>query len=897
MSEDPVLRARIPADVDTPDKLVFGLTFRQAAILSVAAAAGYLILRGLTGIVAWPVLVAVLTPLGGLIVAVVIGRRDGVSLDRWLLAAITHRRSHRRLAAAPHGVAAPPSWAPRPDPAAPAVPAPLRLPATAISPAGIVDTGDRAVALVATTTVNVGLRTGAEQAGLVEAYARWLNSLTGPAQIVISAQRVDLSSHAERITDDAAAITNPALSAAAGDYAEFLLDVAADRDPLWRTVTICCTADTPRGRDREAARRAEHTATALSALGVQAKVLHGGEVSAVLAAAVDPYAPVDASWSRTPPGGVVCTGWSDATAVDDRTDAAAVVGAVGPAAVQVSGRDLRIGDGYAATLAVTGYPAEVGVAWLEPLLSWPGRVDMALHIEPLNGAGAATRLSRQRARLEASRRLDADKGRLDDPRTSAAADDAADLADRIARGAAKLFTVAIYLTVHAPTRAELTEAVAQVRAAAASVMLDTVPATWRQLQGWTSTLPLGTDSLAMRRVMDTDALAAAFPLASADLPAPLPGDGTPTGGVLYGLNTASAGVVWWNRWECDNFNSVTLARSGAGKSYLVKLELLRSLYDGVRVSVIDPENEYLRLADAVGGTTIRLGAPGVYLNPLDITPGDRDPEARNRRAMFVHTLVSVLLGQKPPPQELAALDKAINAAYLAAGISNDPDTWRRPAPLLRDVTAVLETAGDPAAATLAARLSPWTTGSFRALFDGPCTTIPVGQLVVWSTRDLADELRPAGMLLALDHIWRDINTPAVTGPTDRKLVIVDEAWTLLRDGEGAKFLNRLAKAGRKRRAGIAVVTQDAADLLSTDLGLAVVSNAATQILLRQAPQAIDVVADTFGLTGGEARALLAARRGEALLVAGSHRVGFQIVASALEHTYCIGDTEHADLQP
>jgi len=400
---------------------------------------------------------------------------------------------------------------------------------------------------------------------------------------------------------------------------------------------------------------------------------------------------------------------------------------LGPAVVEHTPRYIKVGDGYAATLIVTGYPAEVGGAWLDPLLAWPGRLDVVVYIDPLAPQVAAARLRRQRARLESNRRTDADKGRLADPMTEAAADDAAELADRIARGQSKLFRVGLYLCVHAPTLAELEEAVAHVRATAASVLLDTQPATWRQLQGWIATLPLATDGLGMRRVMDTDAIATAFPLASADLPAPLPGDGIPSGGVLYGLNPDSNGVVWWDRWSQHNANSVVLARSGAGKSYFVKLEVLRSLADGVHVAVIDPDNEYIRLAEAVGGVTIALGVSGVRLNPLDIPPGDRRPQARTYRALFLHTLVSVLLGQQPPPSERAALDKAINAAYDAAGISNDPATWRRQAPLLRDVAAALAEQGGEAPDTLAARLTPWITGSFREMFDGPTTTVPAGQ--------------------------------------------------------------------------------------------------------------------------------------------------------------------------
>ncbi|MGI5213302.1 VirB4 family type IV secretion system protein [Plantactinospora sp. CA-290183] len=576
-------------------------------------------------------------------------------------------------------------------------------------------------------------------------------------------------------------------------------------------------------------------------------------------------------------------------------DPAGLAAVVGPAAIDHTPRYLRLGDGYAATLIVTGYPAEVGPAWLDPLLAWPGRLDVAVHIDPLAPQIAAARLRKQRARLESNRRTDTEKGRLIDPITEAAADDAAELADRIARGHSKLFRVGLYLCVHATTLDELDEAVAHVRATAASVLLDTQPATWRQMQGWTSTLPLGTDGLDMRRIMDTDALASAFPLASSDLPAPLPGEPGATGGMLYGLNPHSNGVVWWDRWAQHNANSVVLARSGAGKSYFVKLEVLRSLADGVHVAVIDPDNEYIRLADAVGGVTIALGANGVRLNPLDIPPADRRPKARTYRAMFLHTLISVLLGEQPPPSEQAALDKAINDAYDQAGISNDPDTWRRQAPLLRDVATALTAQRTEAGDTLAARLTPWTTGSFRDLFDGPTTTIPSGQLVCWSTRHLADELRAPGMLLALDAIWREVDTPAIrSAHTPRRLVVVDEAWTLLRDGEGAKFLSHLAKSARKRRAGLAVITQDVGDLLGSALGQIVIANAATQILLRQAPQAIDVVADVFGLTTGEARVLLAARRGEGLLMSGTHRVGFQAVASRQEHRLCLGDLELPD---
>lgn len=592
--------------------------------------------------------------------------------------------------------------------------------------------------------------------------------------------------------------------------------------------------------------------------------------------------------SRTPPGNRPA-----------RPDAAGLAGTTGPAALEVTPRHVVVGDHYAASFVVAGWPAEVGPAWLDPLLSFPGRVDVAVHIDPIPPQVASASLRKQRARFESSRRLDAAKGRLGDPGVEAAADDAADLAARLARGAAKLFKVGVYVTVHARSVEELAEVCAQVRAAAASVLLDLQPATWRHHLGWVTTLPLGADQLDMRRTLDTDALAASFPLASHDLPAPLPGETTTAGGVLYGINTDGAGVVFWDRWSLDNHNSVVLARSGAGKSYFVKYEVLQNLLAGTRVAIVDPEDEYTPLADHVGGAVVRLGQHGVRLNPLDLPAGDTRPDTLTRRGLFLHTLIAVMLGASLPPGEQAALDRAIIATYAAAGITTDPATWTRPAPLLADLAATLEQDQDPAAATLAARLAPWTSGSYSDLFAGPTTSRPAGHLVVWSLRHLSDELRTVGTLLVLDAIWREVDRPTpepATGPgearrtPDRRLVVVDEAWLLMRDGEGARFLYRMAKAARKRNAGLVVVTQDAADVLSTDLGLAVVSNSATQVLMRQSTQSVEAVSDAFGLTAGEARLLLAAGRGQALLVAGTSRVGFRVVAPPAVDALCQSST-------
>jgi type IV secretory pathway VirB4 component len=562
----------------------------------------------------------------------------------------------------------------------------------------------------------------------------------------------------------------------------------------------------------------------------------------------------------------------------------------GPPSVEVAARHLRIGDDYAATLAVTGYPAEVAPGWLEPLLSYPGRLDVALHIDPVPAAVAAGRLRRQRARLESGRRASADRGQLDDPDTEAAAGDARELAYRIARGEGKLFRLGLYLTVHARSEDDLAEEVAAVRAVASSLLLVTCPATFRSLQGWVTTLPAGTDALKLTRTMDTAALAAAFPFTSPDLPRD-PADPDALPGILYGANTAGPGLVAWDRWACDNHNSVTLAASGAGKSYLAKLEVLRNAYQGTECWIIDPQDEYARLAAGAGGAYQHHGADRVRLNPFDLpvpAPGARPrADALTRRALFAHTVISVLLGGQPGPAERAALDRAIMAAYHHAGITADPRTWARPAPQLPHLAAALRADAAEAAVMLADRLVPFTEGTHSGMFAGPTTTRPAGHLVVFSLRDVPDELRAVATLLALDTVWRQVSDPAARR---RRLVVVDEAWLLMRNPEGARFLFRMAKAARKHWAGLAVVTQDAEDVLGSDLGRAVIANAATQVLLRQAPQAIDLAAGAFRLSAGEKALLLAAGRGEGLLACGpSARVSFQALASPAEHLLCTSD--------
>jgi type IV secretory pathway VirB4 component len=569
-----------------------------------------------------------------------------------------------------------------------------------------------------------------------------------------------------------------------------------------------------------------------------------------------------------------------------RADAAEGGSLLGPAALALEHDRVRIGERWRASFAVTGYPHEVGRGWLAPLLHAARDADVALHIEPVPPQVAADRLRRQRARLESTRRLEAERGRLSDPTVAAAAEDAADLASRLARGESKLFRSGLYLAVSAQSRDELDERIERLRAICASLLLHVVPASFRPLEGWLSTLPLGLDRLRLRRAFDTEALAASFPFAAAD-PSADPA------GILYGLASSGAPLLL-DRFARENYNSVLLARSGAGKSYLAKLEALRLLFEDVQVFVLDPEDEYRRLCHAVGGVHLPLaGERSVTLNPLDLaTAGSRTALAE--RTLFLAELVELLLGGLAS-EELPVLERAVRACYTGAGISDEPATHTRPAPLLTDLVRALAADG-AVGASLGSRLEPYASGSHSSLFARPSSAQPDGQLVCFSLRGLPDRLKPPALLLCLDAIWRSLE-----GPLRKRCVLVDEAWLLMREPAGAKFLYRLAKSARKRWCGLTTVTQDAGDLLASELGQSVIANAATQVLLRQAPQAIDRIADAFHLSDGERRYLLSCPTGSGLLLLtgahGEERVPLKVVASEAEHRLVTSDpAELAELE-
>ena len=542
-------------------------------------------------------------------------------------------------------------------------------------------------------------------------------------------------------------------------------------------------------------------------------------------------------------------------------------GLLGPAALELHADRIRVGTSWQQTFAVSGYPREVSYGWLSPLLRAAGELELALHIEPFPAELAAQRLQKQRARFESTRRLERERGSLSDLGVAAAAEDAHQLANRLARGESRLLRAALYLTVSAESERGLEEAAKRLRAICGSLLLSCVPASFRAHEGWLSSLPLGLDRLRLRRTFDSEALAASFPFALSEPP-------LQANGCFYGLAASGAPVVY-DRYAADNYNSVILARSGAGKSYLAKLEALRLLYQGVQVFIVDPEDEYRRLCQAVGGAYLPLaGAAPVTLNPLELATGS--PEELAGRVSFLSELIELLAGGLTGG-ELAALDRAAWASYAACPPGQ--------APLLRDLAMELERDGGEGA-RLAERLSPYTVGSLSQLFASQTSVRPAGQLVCFSLRGLSERLKPTALLLCLDTIWRSLESEP-----RKRCVLVDEAWLVMREPAGASFLHRLAKSARKRWCGLTTITQDAGDLLATELGQAIVANSASQILLRQAPQAIDQIAEAFRLTSGEARYLLSCPRGQGLFIIGDSRFPLRVLASPTEHAWATTDPE------
>ncbi len=544
---------------------------------------------------------------------------------------------------------------------------------------------------------------------------------------------------------------------------------------------------------------------------------------------------------------------------------------IAPEAIEVDFSDIKINDTYYRTLFVAGYPRFVNANWLSPLINFPHSLSISMFIYPIEGKGVIEDLRRKIAEMEAELQGDIQRGRIINIDTQVKLEDARSLQEQLAKGSERFFQFGLYITIRDDKKDILDRVTNHIKSALGALLIVAKTASLQIEDGFKTTLPTGLDKLKMNRNMDTTSLATTFPFTSSEL--------TANEGLMYGINEHNDSLVVFDRFTLENANMVVFAKSGSGKSYMVKLEILRSLLFDTEVIVIDPEDEYRKLCDAIGGTYIdfSFGSPN-RINPFEL-PQMEEPD-ENELAMKIislHSLLKIMMGSMDPSEE-ALLDRALVMTYQMKGINRDPATHANEPPLMEDLYKVLNGMEEVVARGLADRLEKYVKGSFQGIFSQKSNVNFGNQLTVFGIKNLTDELRPTAIFIILDYIWTKVKRDL-----KRRLLVVDEAWYLMKSEDSATFLYGIAKRARKYFLGLTTITQDVEDFLKSDHGKAIVSNSSLQVLMKQSSSAIEKLATTFFLSQGERHLLLTAEVGEALFFAGQNHVAMKVVASPEEH--------------
>ncbi|MDB5186490.1 MAG: Type secretory pathway VirB4 component-like protein [Candidatus Saccharibacteria bacterium] len=559
---------------------------------------------------------------------------------------------------------------------------------------------------------------------------------------------------------------------------------------------------------------------------------------------------------------------------------------IAPSSIEFSGTHFQLGTRIARTYYIYGYPRQVFTGWISSIVNLDEVMDLSLFIYPVESQVVLENLRKKVGQLEAGLQIDAEKGRVRDPAKQAAIMDAEEMRDKLQVGEERFFRFGFYFTIYGGSMDELEFVTHKVESILGQQLVFSKPATSQQEQGLNSTVPQFTDQLQIRRNFSTGALSTSFPFTSADL--------TQDSGILYGINMHNSGLVIFDRFSLENGNAVVFAKSGAGKSFTVKLEALRSMMLGTEVFIIDPENEYQRMAEAVGGAYVRLSlSSNTRINPFDlpkVVDTDEADNALRSNLITLHGLLRLMMGGAQAqmsgnagnmmpalsPVEESDLDAALIETYAKAGITNDPLTHNSTPPTINDLYDTLLHMGNTGP-QLAQRLRKYTTGTFAGIFSQQSNIDINNQLVVFNIRDLEDELRPVAMYIVLNFIWNKTKSDQ-----KRRMLVVDEAWQLMKYEDSANFLFSLAKRARKYNLGITTITQDVEDFMGSRMGRAIVANASMQILLKQSSSAVDVLSDVFKLTSEEKKRLSQFPVGQGLFFAGQNHVHIQIAASPTE---------------
>lgn len=544
---------------------------------------------------------------------------------------------------------------------------------------------------------------------------------------------------------------------------------------------------------------------------------------------------------------------------------------IAPSFVEVDFNHVKVDDKYYRTFYVVGYPRYVSANWLYPLITFDHPLYISMYIYPTEAKTVLEDLKRKIAEMEATIESDMKAGKVVDPTVQVALDDALSLQAELAKGAERFFQFGLYVTLPADNLEELNRISKEIDSVLSSLLIIAKQATLEMEEGFKSTLPMFYDRMEVWRNIDTTSLAMTFPFVTASL--------TKNEGILYGMNEHDGSLIIFDRFTLENANSVILGKSGGGKSFFVKLEALRLLMMGVDILIIDPENEYKKLAESMGGEFVVFSTSSQYkMNPFDLVGAESEPDELSNKILDLHSLMKVIMGDLTPSQD-ALLDRALVLTYREKGITQEPETFKKEPPLLEDLYKILTGMETPEAGELAARLEKFVKGSASGIFNQQSNFDIKNPMTVFGIRDLEENLRPVAMYIVLDYIWNRVRKDR-----RKRVLVVDEAWYLIKQKDSGVYLHSFAKRARKYLLGVTTITQDVEDFLSTDEGKAIITNSSLQIILKQSTAAVDKISETFYLTGGEKHFLLSAGVGEGLFFAGHSHVGFRVIASEEEKT-------------
>jgi len=550
---------------------------------------------------------------------------------------------------------------------------------------------------------------------------------------------------------------------------------------------------------------------------------------------------------------------------------------IAPSALKVNSKELNLGEKIVRSFFVISYPRFLGESWFAPIINLDRVFDVALFVHPIETSRVLKQFQKKVAEVQSQIHARENKGLVRDPKLDVAYQDLENLRDSLQQAQEKLFDVGLYISIYADNEDELDKIESEIKSILESKLVYVKPALFQQEQSFKSILPLGTDTLSVNSKMNSSPLSSIFPFISFDL--------TSDKGILYGINRHNSSLILFDRFSLENYNSIIFAKSGSGKSYATKLEILRTLMFDAEVMVMDPEDEYHYMAEAVGGRHFKISLNSEHhINPFDLPPPTEGESLANILRSNTVNLVGLfrLMMGGLSAEEDALIDRAITETYALKDITPDSDFTNIEPPLLSDFELVLS--GLEGGESLAQRLTKYTKGTWSGFINRPTNVDINKKFVVFSLRDMEDELKPIAMYIITHYIWN-----AIRKELKKRLLVIDEAWWMMKSEDTASFLLNLAKRGRKYFLGLATITQDVGDFLGSPYGMPIITNSSIQLLMKQSPTAVDKLVEVFNLTNEEKYLLLESGVGEGIFFAGLKHVAIKVISSYTEDQIITSD--------